>query len=140
MMLSMTMQIMTVIADTICVNSICLHTRLIMVFFLSGGAVQIEQDPPFVDIIQRMLFLRKGADGPVFAYKGIDKGIDKIKIPGIAGDLMQGKQRGHHAAVHVVPAGRRSLADLFHIPGGMIGAGFPQQTQDILINQTADFL
>ena len=86
------------------------------VFFLPRGPIQIKEDAAFIDIIKSMGFRSEGPDGAILQDEGINERVHAVEILPVSRNLIQGKQRGHHAAIHIVPGGRSILTKLFHVP------------------------
>ena len=86
-------------------------------FLLPCPEIERKQNPPFVDIVQVIPVHIITPDAAVLLHKGINKGVDKIRIAALTCYLTKSLQSCHHTSVNVVPVRRFALADFFNIPG-----------------------
>ena len=106
----------------------------LFVLFLTGFPVEREKNAALVDVVKIEFVRLIAEDRAVLAYEVIDAAFGEVLVLIITGDLGHGQQRGHHAAVDIVPAGTLPLPDLFDVPHRSVRGGFADQLLHIGVN------
>ena len=82
----------------------------------SGKLIEIEKGFAGIYIVQIIFLWIIGSDGAVLLYKVVDKGIGKLQVFFIFGNMVQFKNGLDHTAVNVVPGRSSAVFDLFDVP------------------------
>ena len=99
----------------------------------SGKLIEIEKGFAGIYIVQIIFLWIIGSDGAVLLYKVVDKGIGKLQVFFIFGNMVQFKNGLDHTAIDIVPGRRRSVFDLFNIPDRSLGGAFFQQLVNVIV-------